>query len=78
MKFELKFVVIEPTCSKNPQNNSCIDLILSNRLRSFYKSEVIETGLSKFHKMKKKVMKIHFPKAKLHIFSYQKKYFVIS
>ena len=34
-----------------PENPSCIDLILSNKPRSFHSTCVIETGLSDFHRM---------------------------
>ena len=39
----------EKTCLKNPENPTYIDLILTNRPRSFQNSIVIETGLSDFH-----------------------------
>ena len=51
-----------PTCYKNPQNPSCIDLILTNSPLSFQSSGVIETGLSDFHKMTVTVMKTTFQK----------------
>ena len=38
-----------PTCYKNPNNLTCIDLILSNTSRGFQSTCVIETGLSDFH-----------------------------
>ena len=41
----------QPTCFKNPENPSCIDLILTNKPRSFQTKCVIETGLSDFHRM---------------------------
>ena len=66
--YELKSVVGGPTCFENPRNPSCIDPILSNRSLSFYKSEVIEPGLSDSHKIITTVMRMHFPKA----------YFIIS
>ena len=43
--FNLKNLVKDPTCYKNPENPSCIDLI------------VIETGLSDFHKLTATVLK---------------------
>ena len=36
----------EPTCFKNPENPTCIDLILANKPLSFKNTYVIETGLS--------------------------------
>ena len=53
------------------QNPSCIDLILRNRPRHFYKLKIIETEIFDFHKTIKAVMKMHFPKAKSRILSYR-------
>ena len=48
---------------KNLNNKpTCIDLILTNKPRSFQHSYVIETGLSDFHKMTVNVMKTFFEK----------------
>ena len=49
----------EKTCFKNPENPTCIGLILTNRPRSFQDSTVVETGLSDFHKMCVTVMKMY-------------------
>ena len=49
--YGLKNLIKVPTCYKNPQKPSCIDLILTNSPLSFQSSGVIETGLSDFHKM---------------------------
>ena len=56
----LKNLTKGPTCYKNPDKPSCIDLILTNRKKSFYSSHIIETGISDFHKMVVAVMKIYF------------------
>ena len=55
---------------KNPQNPSCIDLILTNRSKSFQDSMVIETGLSDFHKTSLTVMKVFYKKQKPNIITY--------
>ena len=47
-----KDIVIDKTCFKNLINPTCIDLITTNRPASYQESEVIETGLSAFHKRK--------------------------
>ena len=60
--YNLKNLIIEPTCFKNPSNPSLIDLILTNRYRSFQNSKVIETGLSNHHKLTITVMRAHFLK----------------
>ena len=58
----VKNLIKIPTCQKNPQNPSCIDLILTNSPLSFQSSGVIETGLSDFHKMAVTVMRTTFQK----------------
>ena len=49
--FDLKNLVKENTCFKSQENPTCIDLILTNRCRSFQNTYAIETGLPDFHKM---------------------------
>ena len=49
--YNLKNLVKEPTCYKNPQNPSCIDWILTNKSRNFKNTTTIDLGLSDFHKM---------------------------
>ena len=46
-----KNIVKDKTCFKNSINPTCIYLIITNRPKSLQESEVIETGLSDFHKM---------------------------
>ena len=62
--FNLKNLVKENTCFKSLENPSCIDLILTNRYRSFQNTHAIETGLSDFHKMTLTVLKTYFKKKK--------------
>ena len=50
-KYNRTSLIKQPTCYKNPNNPTCIDLILSNTPRSFQSTCVIETGLSDFHLM---------------------------
>ena len=69
--YNLRNLVKDPTCFKNPENPSCIDLILTNRPRSFQCSQVIETGLSDFHKMTVTVMKSYFKKQEPKIVNYR-------
>ena len=69
--FNLKNLVHQPTCFKNPANPSCIDLILTNRYRSFQNTTVIESGLSDFHKMTVTVLKTFFKKAPPKVISYR-------
>ena len=56
---------------KNPQNPSCIDLILTNSPYSFQNSCAVETGLSDFHKMTVTVMKTTYEKLKPRITNYR-------
>ena len=44
-------LIKQPTCYKNPDNPTCIDLILTKDLRRFQSTCVIEIGLSDFHLM---------------------------
>jgi len=62
-EFHAKNMVKEPTCFKNPENPSCIDLYITNSYRSFMKTTTVSTGLSDFHKMTVTVMKSTFPKS---------------
>ena len=48
------------TCLKNLQNPSCIDLIITNKPRSFEGSLTIETGLSQFNKLSLTVTKVFY------------------
>ena len=60
--YNLKSLINTPTCYKNPLNPTCIDLILTNRYKSFQNNITIETGLSDFHKMTVTVMRFYFEK----------------
>ena len=54
-----------PTCFKNPDFPTSIDVLLTTSYRSFHDSCAIGTGLSDFHKMVVTVMKSHFQKRNL-------------
>ena len=70
--YKLQNLIKEPTCFKNPENPTCIDLILTNKPLSFKNTYVIETELSDFHKMVLAVLKMHFPKMKPQVITYRK------
>ena len=53
--YKLKNLVRKPICFKNPDNPVCID---------FQDAQVIETGLSDFHKMNLTVLKMYLTKQK--------------
>ena len=63
-EYNLKNLVKEKTCYKNPENPSCIDLFLTSNARSFQKTTTVSTGLSDFHKMIVTVLKTNFTKQK--------------
>ena len=74
--YNLKNLIKDPTCFKNPLNPSAIDLILTNRPRSFQNSQTVETGLSDHHRRTVTVMRASFPKQAPTIITYRDyKYF---
>ena len=56
----LKILIKVPTCYKDPENPSWIDLILTNKTKNFQKLCVIETSSSDFHKMTVTAIRIQF------------------
>ena len=70
--YNLKHLIKDKTCFKNPTKPTCIDLIVTNRPKCFQNSAVIETGLSDFHKMSATVMKMYYTKQKPSIVYYRK------
>ena len=69
--YNLKNLIKEPTCFKNPEKPSNIDLILTNRPKCFQNSCTYETEISDFHKMTITVMKVIFKKQKPKIIFYR-------
>ena len=67
----LKSLGKEPTCFKNQNDPSCIDLFLTSTIRSFQETQVFETGLSDFHKLVVTVLKSNFPKLPPNIIIYR-------
>ena len=59
--YHLKSLIKEPTCYKNPEKPTCIDLILTNFPRQFQATLTLQTGLSDFHKMTVAAFKSEFP-----------------
>ena len=68
--YNLTSLIKQPTCYKNPNNPTCIDLILTNTPRSFQTTCVIKTGLSDFYSMKLIVMKKSFGKFHTRLINY--------
>ena len=69
--YNLTNLIKQPTCFKNLEKTSSIDLIWTNRPKSFQTTCVIETGLSDFHRMTASVIKMHFRKLPPWIISYR-------
>ena len=69
--YNLESIINKPTCFKNPNNISCIDLVLTNKQERFSKAKTVETGLSDFHKMVVSVCKTSFKKQKPKTFTYR-------
>ena len=62
-KHELKSFNNEATCYRNPNQPSCIDLILTNSPRNFFSTETYFTGIPDCHKLVLFVSKPTFSKA---------------
>ena len=67
----LKSLTNEPTCFKNPEKPSCIDVIPTNRRTYFQLSTVLQTGLSDFHLLTATESKMGFSKSKPRIIIYR-------
>ena len=68
----LKCIIKEPICYKNPGNTTCIDLILINCPKNFQEFSSLETGLLDFHKMVLTVFKSKTPNLTPTVVSYRK------
>ena len=69
--YSLKNLIKKSTCFKNPDNSEVIDLLLTNRPKSFCNSDTLETGLSDFHKLTLTVPKTYFKKQALKTINYR-------
>ena len=69
--YNLTNLIKQATCFKSPKKPSCIDLILTNRPKTFQTTCVIETGLSDFHRLTVSVLKMHFRKLSPRIISFR-------
>ena len=59
------------TCYKNPTSPSCVDLIMTDKTKSFQNSCTFETGLFDFNKMTLTVLKLSFAKQKPRVLNYR-------
>ena len=62
LEHDLNNIVKESTCYKSKVNPKCIDLILTNKPRSFQNTTTFDTGISDFHKMVLTSFKCKFDK----------------
>ena len=69
--YNLKNLVKEPTCYKNPGNPSSIDFFLTNRPRTFQCTTTIEAGISDFYKLVVTVLKTFCKKRRPKIIHYR-------
>ena len=69
--YNLSSMINKPTCFKNPDRPSCIDLILTNCSRNFQNFCAIETGLSDFHKLVATILKTVYKKSKPKMITYR-------
>ena len=68
---DLTSLIDQPTCYKNPDKPTCIDLILKNCLNYVQQNNVFETGLSHFHMMIVTELKMRFQNLKPHFVAYR-------
>ena len=64
-------LIKEPTCFKNPDKLTCIDLILANRPNLFQHSSTFETDISDFHLLTVTEFKMGFQKLKSKVIVYR-------
>ena len=62
-----------PTCFKNPEHPSCVDLVFTNPSNRFQSTCVNEAGSTDFHKMAVAVVKASFKKLNPKYLIYRKK-----
>ena len=62
---------LKTTCYKNPDNPTCIGLILTNVPRIFQSTCVLETGLCDFHLMTLTIMRKRFKKFQPRVIYYR-------
>ena len=67
----LKNLINKPTCYKNSEKPTCIDLILTNQPTLFQSITVLETELSDFHLLTVTEFKMTCQKCKPHIITYR-------
>ena len=69
--FNLSSLISKATCFKNPENPSCIYLILTNRPKFFCLMDTVETGPPDFQLLTFSVFRINFEKLRPTIVTYR-------
>ena len=69
--YNFKNLLDKPTCLKNPTSLSCVDLITTNKPKSFQISCPFKTKVSDFHKVTLTVLKSSFVKQKPRVLIYR-------
>ena len=69
--YNLTSMINKPTCYKNQDKPTCIDLTLTNCPGSFQNSCAIETGPSDFHEMIATVVKTSYWKIEPRVINYR-------
>ena len=69
--YNLKSLIKDPTCYKNPTNPSCIDLMITNQPKCFCHSQVIDLGLSDYHSLTITMLKSNFEKQEPRVIKYR-------
>ena len=59
--YDLENLIKEPTCYKNADNPTSIDVILTNNKEYFANNSAVETGISDHHKMVGSILKSMHP-----------------
>ena len=69
--YGLRNLIRRPTCYKNSENFTCIDLLVTHIPLSFHSTSVLETGSSDFHLMTLTVMGLGYKIFELRIVCYR-------
>ena len=68
---DLSSLIDKPTCNKNFDKPTCIDLTLADKPSYFQHSNVFETGISDFHFLTVTELKMWFQKLKPQVITYR-------
>ena len=60
-RYNLHSLCHKSTCYKNLEKPSCIDIFLTNSLKSFQNTQTMETGLSDSNKLVVIILKMYLP-----------------